>query len=332
MPGPNIGRSKTLTLSTFSPREKTEKAMNDGRASFVEEALQLLADRLEVKRDNDEQLVEAFTRIRSKAEALLLSLSRAGARSAGAAQPKKAIGAKDVKGVLGEIHTRLVELRARRGADARRAARQAAQGQGAAARRRRPAARAGQRRARRRARARCRRARSLGKQRLEELLAITDEMAATRNRLKQLMAEYKRTRSEETKKEIERELRQLERKLAELAQKAQRLASELPDQFLNREAMGDNNLQKKLDEVRQMMARGDINRAMAELDKLSQSLDRMMSSMERDLKGFRQERFSAEDKAMAEVENKLADLTEEPGGCATKRPTCTSAHAARRSG
>jgi HAMP domain-containing protein len=85
----------------------------------------------------------------------------------------------------------------------------------------------------------------------------------------------------------------------------------MPDQFLNKEAMGDNDLQKKLDEVRQMMAKGDIDRAMAELEKLSQSLDKMMSSMEQDLKGFRQERFGPEEKAMAEVENKLADLAEE---------------------
>ena len=75
--------------------------------------------------------------------------------------------------------------------------------------------------------------------------------------------------------------------------------------------MGDNDMQKKLDEVRAMMARGDVDKAMAELEKLSQSLDKMMASMEEDLKGFRQERFGPEEKAMAEVENKLADLTEE---------------------
>ena len=38
----------------------------------------------------------------------------------------------------------------------------------------------------------------VGKQRLEELLAVADEMAATRDRLKQLMAEYKKTKSPET--------------------------------------------------------------------------------------------------------------------------------------
>src|SRR5262249_6909967 len=76
-PGPNVGRSKTMTLSMFSPREKQERAMDD-QQQLVEEAVQLLGDRLEVKRDGgDEALVEAFTRIHSRAEALLLSLARA---------------------------------------------------------------------------------------------------------------------------------------------------------------------------------------------------------------------------------------------------------------
>ena len=310
VPGPNVGRSKTLTLSMFSPREKQERAMTD-QEELVEQAVQLLGDRLEVKRDApDAEEVDAFVRIHSKADALLLSLSRA-EQSAGEAQPKKAAGAKDVRGTLGELHARLgklvreeeqqlTELRDERRKSKRLKA-------GAA----RPLEKGNVAHVAELERDVIVLDDLLGKQRLEELLAVADEMAAARDRLKQLMAEYKRTRSAETKKEIERELRELERKLAELEQKAQRLAAELPDQFLNKEAMGDNDLQKKLDQVRDMMAKGDIDRAMAELEQLSQSLDRMMSSMEQDLKGYREERFSAEEKAMAEVENKLSDLAED---------------------
>jgi hypothetical protein len=151
----------------------------------------------------------------------------------------------------------------------------------------------------------------MGKQRLEELLAVADEMAQARDRLKKLMAEYKKTQSAALKKEIERELRELERKLAELAQKATRLAAELPDQFLNAEAMGKNDIGQQMQKLREMLDKGDINSAMAELERMSQALDRMMSSMESDLRGYRNERFSAEEKAMAEAENKLSDLAEE---------------------
>src|SRR5207253_1115976 len=65
----------------------------------------------------------------------------------------------------------------------------------------------------------------LGKQRLEELLRLGDEMAQARDRLKQLLQQYQKTHSEALKKEIEREMRELQRKLAELQQKAAKLAA-----------------------------------------------------------------------------------------------------------
>lgn len=305
VPGPNVGRSKTLVLSMFSPREKQDRALGDEQ-QLLEEAIQLLGDRLEVKKLDDEATVEAFTRIHSRADALMLSLSRA-EQSAGELK-----AAKELKAALGEMHARLgklvrdeevtlAELR-----DKRRKSGQPLHG-GAS----RPLDKGNAAHVSELERDIITLDDLVGKQRLEQLLAVADEMAATRDRLKQLLAEYKKTRSEALKKEIERELRELERKLAELQEKAQRLSGELPDQFLNAEAMGNNDLQKRLDQMRQMLASGDVDKAMAELEQLSSSLDRMMSSMEQDLRGFRRERFSAEEKALAELENKLADLGEE---------------------
>src|SRR5262249_7790889 len=129
-----------------------------------------------------------------------------------------------------------------------------------------------------------------------------------RDHLKSLLEQYKKSRSEALRKEIEREIRELQRKLAELAEKAQSLQGEVPDEFLNKEAMGDNDLGKQLDSIQQMLERGDVDQAMAELQKMSQALDKMIAQTEQDLRGFRNERFSAEEKALSELENKLADL------------------------
>jgi hypothetical protein len=148
----------------------------------------------------------------------------------------------------------------------------------------------------------------LGQRRLEELLRLGDEMAQARDRLKELMRQYKAAPSPELKRQIEAELRELERKLAELSHKAQRLAGELPDQYLNREAMGKNDLGGRLDEVRKLLAQGDLDRAMATLDRLSSSLDHMVSSMEQDLRGYRGERYGEEERSRAALESELADL------------------------
>ena len=217
VPGPNVGRSKTLTLSMFSPREKQERAMSDEQ-QLVEAAVQLLGDRLEVKRDDDDQLVDAFTRIHSKAEALLLVVvargavgGRGAAEEGGRRQGRQAArSARSTRGWASWCATRSRRSASCATSGARRE-RRCKRGRGAAAGE-------GQRRAvDELERDVIALDDLLGKQRLEELLAVADEMAATRDRLKQLMAEYKKTRSAETKKEIERELRELERKLAELA-------------------------------------------------------------------------------------------------------------------
>jgi len=153
----------------------------------------------------------------------------------------------------------------------------------------------------------------LGRQRLEELLRIGDEMTATRDRLKKLLAEYKKTGDPALKQKIAEELAELERKLAELAQKAQHLAGEVPDQFLNPAAMGKNDAKDAMSKIREMLDKGEIDKAMAELERLSSQLDGMMSSMEGDLQGFRSERFSEEEKQLAELEDQLAELTHDEG-------------------
>ncbi len=296
--GPNVGTSRTYYLSMYSPREKHEAALAE-QGQLLEQAATLLADRLEVKRAEDGELVDAYNKLHAQAEALLASLAKVEQSMDADRQ-----GSTDTKRELREMHGRLgkltkdeevllSELR-----DRRRKSPLHGRGLDAVNVRHVPELE-----------------RDvvalddlLGRQRLEELLHVGDEMAQARDRLKQLMEQYKKTRSDSVRKEIERELRELERKLAELRDKASKLAAELPDQCLNAEAMGKNDLQDRLDKIRDLLAKGDVESAMAELEKMSSSLDKMMASMEGDLKGFRRERFSAEEKAMAELEDKVTDL------------------------
>jgi hypothetical protein len=148
----------------------------------------------------------------------------------------------------------------------------------------------------------------LQRQRLEQMLDVADRMQSARDRLEKLMAEYKRNQTDAVKQEIERELKRMAERLAELQSKAQRLAHDVPDDFVNREALEGSDVQKRLDAIRDMLARGETDKAMEEMKRLSSMIDKMVASMEGDLKGFRRERFSDEEKALSELENQLADL------------------------
>jgi hypothetical protein len=158
----------------------------------------------------------------------------------------------------------------------------------------------------------------LQRQRLEQLLSLSDEMARARDRLKKLLAQYKNSHSEALRQEIERELRRLEQKLAELESKAAQLGGHVPDEFLNREALADSDMHQRLDSLREMLARGDVDQAMSELDRLSRTLDQVAQSFEGGLRGYRGDRFSEEERALAELESQLADLEHDERELATE--------------
>ncbi len=291
VPGPNVGASRTLYVRIYSPAEKHEELLGAER-QLLDRAVGLLGDRIDGARDE----AEAWAALHGKNEAFLGELGRVAADL-----EKDKLAPKDLAPALAGIHERLARLTRDEDAplkEARRGKKHAL----AALRDGNP------RHVTEMERDTLLLDDLLSRQLLEQLLAVTDEMQRSRDRLKELMEQYKKTRSEAVRKEIEREMRELSRKLAELAAKASKLQGEVPDEFLNREAMGDNDLDKRLQAIRDMLAKGDVEQAMAELQKLSQSLDKMAQSLEQDLRGFRNERFSSEERALSELENQLADL------------------------
>lgn len=310
--GPNVGSSRSYTLRITSPREKHD-AMLARQETLQEASLLLLADRIDLNSGADHARPDGvdLSGVHRQTEFLLLQMGRVQEElSADPMLPR------DLRPALQEISRRLGKLTQeeaqlvsdasrRAGRDGKRPARP---GRG------RELLTMNERHVTELERDVILLDDLLGRQRLEELLALGDEMTATRDRLRQLLQKYKKTRSESLRTEIEREIRELERRLGELADKAQKLKGEIPDEFLNSEAMGKNDMQARLDRVRDLLQAGDVDKAMAELERLSQSLDSLMKGMESDLRGFRKERFSAEDKALGEIEDRLADLSHDEEG------------------
>src|SRR5262249_56951559 len=148
----------------------------------------------------------------------------------------------------------------------------------------------------------------IGRRRLGDGGGLADEAAQARDRLKQLLDKYKKTRDEATRRELEREMRELAERLREIQQKLAELAAkkEVPDEFLN--AKMDKNALADLEKLEEMIRRGDIDAAARELEKLSRALDDMPEPLNSAIRGFRDQRFAAQEKAMSEMLDKIADL------------------------
>jgi hypothetical protein len=149
----------------------------------------------------------------------------------------------------------------------------------------------------------------LDRQDLENLLAITDEIKAHRERLAKLFEEYKRTGSAEIKAEIDRELRALEQRLAEQAQRQGKMAADVLDQFVNAEGLRQQAESKDcLGEVRKLMAAGDAAAAERKMKECGEALDESAEALEKALDDMRGDRFSEQQKKFDELRGELADL------------------------
>jgi len=312
--GPNVGRSREYALRILSPREKSD-ALLKSQEQLRELSVQLLGDRLELGRampaHATELLPEQLERVLNvhrKTEAFLLQIGRLQQDSARTDPATAAVVPKDLQNILQEIGRRLGKLTQDEEAvlsEVRKARLAAAKVRPAAAK---ELIVATDRHTGELERDVITLDDLIGRQRLEELLSISDEMTALRDRMRQLLAEYKKAPSEALRRELERELRGFERRMAELMEKARHLSSELPDEFLNREAMGQSDLQSRIDRLRDLIQKGDVARAEQEMERMSQALDNLVKGMEQNLRGFRRERFTAEEKALGELENRLSDL------------------------
>jgi len=158
----------------------------------------------------------------------------------------------------------------------------------------------------------------LERQRLEEVLAISDEIRQKRDRLKELMEDWARTGSETVRAELEREMRALERQIAELQAKLDRLRGETEDRFVNADALDARDAGDCLARVRELIDKGDPAGASAQLARCDRMLDEQARAYEDALRGLRSEKFSEEEKALAELLGEIGGLEQDQGQVAAE--------------
>ncbi len=296
--GPNVGKSKVYYLRVFSPRERHE-ALIDRQQELFEKVVRLLGGRLVVEAED----VAAHRVLQRDTASVSVELG-----SLVAALAEDSLAAAELSQVLTEMRARLDKLA--RGEDKLldRMAKLQAGGQS-----RQVAARLG---ASDKAHVSeleddvLLLADWIDRQRMEMLLAITDEIKSHQDRLKELFKEYARTGSEDVKKEIERELKALDKALAELQQKQGSLPADVLDQYLNKDAPQNTDQMKSCtDEVRELLAKGDADGAQKKLQECSLALDTAAQALQDSLHQLRGDKFSDEEKKLGEVMNDLADLS-----------------------
>ena len=111
--------------------------------------------------------------------------------------------------------------------------------------------------------------------------------AACCNCLRELLEQYRQTRDPALREQIEAEMRRLETRMRELLERLAAQIDQLPYEHLNMEAIeqsevGENltEMVSALDQIRQMLDSGDIEGALAALDRLGSEFDSLLQEVD----------------------------------------------------
>ena len=152
------------------------------------------------------------------------------------------------------------------------------------------------------------------KRRAEDLVRMAKDLASRRRELASLLEKYKQAPSEQAKKELLAEVSRLRGRMQEMLRQMSELARGVSDSHMNAEAMAELGKGKDLDQgmkrVEQMLAQGDVDEAMRELDAMGSALQDMLSSLERTA-GSPDERTAALSRQIREFQKDLAAVERE---------------------
>lgn len=136
---------------------------------------------------------------------------------------------------------------------------------------------------------------------------VAQELARTQERLAELLAAYAKAGDDATRAQILDEVERLKSKLAELGERLAKLRRDLPDGFVNPEALADMEL-GDIDQLQQLIAEGKIEEAMRMLDAMRSAFDARRDKMASALEQFGSENYAALRKRVAELRSEIEDL------------------------
>jgi hypothetical protein len=151
----------------------------------------------------------------------------------------------------------------------------------------------------------------LAKAHVDEAGAIADELRELKKHIEELLSKLGKDPSPEDERKLMAEIARAERRLAELSQSLSRMATRVPSEFVNREALEAPEAQSTLEDLEKAVRGHDLRSAAEHLEKLAKQIDEMASQIGEGGMKLRESRFGPQDQAMAGARRKLDMLSAE---------------------
>jgi hypothetical protein len=148
----------------------------------------------------------------------------------------------------------------------------------------------------------------LDKQRAEDLVRLAKDLAGKRRELADLLEKYKAAPTEAARQELVQRIQRMKERVKELLARMGEAAKGFNDEHMNQEALAElaksQDLVSGLDQIEQLLAKGDVEGAMKALDQMASSMDQLLAGMQR-TSGMPDEKSSALMKEMLAFKDQL---------------------------
>lgn len=161
----------------------------------------------------------------------------------------------------------------------------------------------------------------LQKQKYDALVAESESLADLRDKIRGMLEEYKNTGDKALKKQIADMLKKFREKLNEMMAKMSDITKELPENFVNMEAMNSDQMNDNIENIEQMLEEGNLEQALEQLENMSQQLNEMLDEMKKGSENLGESMYSEDMKKLMnfmkdldqtlEKEKQLNNMTEE---------------------
>jgi Domain of unknown function (DUF4175) len=164
---------------------------------------------------------------------------------------------------------------------------------------------------------------TLARAHVDEAKAIAEELRELKRHIETLLDQLGKTHSPEAERELMREIAQAQRRLGELAQSLSRMATRVPGEFVNRDAMQKDAAESSLANLQRAVQDHDLRSAAEHLDALAKQIDDLAAQLGQGGLRLQESRFGPRDQAMAEARQKLGMLGSEQNRLAERSAAVT---------
>jgi DNA repair exonuclease SbcCD ATPase subunit len=120
----------------------------------------------------------------------------------------------------------------------------------------------------------------LNDQRMIDAEALAKELREQQQALKKALEDYKNAPTEEKRKVLADAIKEIRNRIDEITKEMAKLSSQIPQDFMNTDALEMKGSQQQMDEVQRMLEEGDLEGAMQALDRMLQQTEQMLSQLQ----------------------------------------------------